>query len=96
MTDNQDWVVMTHPDIEGTSTVTRKAFETVWREQDWVEADPLAPVIAEALGHEASSLGALNREELDTVARHVGLDPTGLSNKGEVETLINQTLNPKE
>lgn len=86
-------IVMKHPDVEGTATVTRRAFDTVHSKKGWVEVDPAVPLITEATGHEAKSLGSLSREELDAVAVQAGLDPSGVSSKGELVTLIESTLN---
>jgi len=89
-------VVMRINGVEGTSTATREAFDTVWQPRGWVEVDPVAPVAAAALGHEVSNLGALNREELDAIATEAGLDSSGLSTKGEVVDLINSHLNKEQ
>jgi hypothetical protein len=89
-------ITMRHPDVEGTATATRRAFDTVYSGKGWVEVDPAVPLITEATGHGAPSLGSLPREELDEVARAAGLDPSGLKNKGEVVALIESTLNLKE
>lgn len=86
-------MIMKHPDVQGTATTTRRAFDTVWAGKGWVEADPATPLIAEAIGHEAPSLGSLTREELDAVAVQAGLDPSGVGNKSDLVALIEQTLN---
>jgi len=87
-------IVIKHPEIEKTATTTRQAFETLWQGRGWAEVHPATPVAVETLGHEVpSDLGRLTREELDTVAVGLGLDPSGLTNKGDVVDLINQTLN---
>jgi hypothetical protein len=92
----RDKVTMKHPDLEGTATATRQAFETVWEPKGWVETDPATALVAEATGHETKSLGSLSREELDAVAIQAGLDPSGLSTKGEVVALIESTLNKEQ
>jgi hypothetical protein len=43
-----DKVTMSHPDVEGTATTTRRAFEKVWESRGWTLEAEKSPVAAPA------------------------------------------------
>jgi hypothetical protein len=89
-------ITMRHPKIETTARTTRAAFDQIHSKKGWEIVDVPAAVATEALGTEVQNLGALSREDLDTVAEGLGIDPSTFSNKGALVEHIETTLKNKE
>lgn len=72
--------------------VSIEAFEERYKSNGWDIAEPAEYESGEA-EPEGVDLSKLTRDELDAVARSVGVDPTDMRNKGEVAAAIESATN---
>ena len=102
--DGREVVYMTHPEVEGTATTSREAFDKVWREKGWVEAKG---VDAEQLAHEtrvrqvAATLGiddvtSATKAQLVEVAGQLGRTVPAGANKAQLEELVHAPESPED
>lgn len=85
---DDELITMSHPEIEGTATATRRALDDVWAPRGWVEVEPPVALASDALNTEVTSLGALTKAQLEEVASSAGLDTSSTRTKADLVALI--------